>query len=425
LIDSDVKVLFGMASMSNVLVEAVRMTKMKIQIVYTTQNDGELIPFDGIRFNELTELKGLDLSLIKEGDRDCDSVTLLPYSSGTTGLSKGVMLSHLNIVSNCVMIKTPPMDVSKPAIDNYQDVLPCVLPFFQIYGLTVTLLSKLALGSKIVTLPRFTPDSFINALVKHRGNILHLVPPIVIFFSNFNLKREQTESITHTLCGAAPLGPSDIEKYLNIAPNSKFIQAYGLTETSPVTHTCINTTLGSVGPPLFDTEAKIVKIDDETFTALPPNEQGELLVRGPQIMKGYLNNEKATQDTITPDGWLRTGDIGYYDENRDFYITDRLKELIKVKGFQVAPAELEEILRTHPEISDAAVIGVPDQKCGELPRAFVVVKNKNVNEKEIKEFVASKVAEYKKLEGGVEFIEQIPKNATGKILRRELKKKYL
>lgn len=180
----------------------------------------------------------------------------------------------------------------------------------------------------------------------------------------------------------------------------------------------------SVGYLTPDTEAKVVAVNDEQMLGVGPNISGELWVRGPQIMKGYHNNDKATADTITPDGWLKTGDIGHYDENNEFYITDRLKELIKVKGFQVPPAELEEILRDHPDISDAAVIGIPHHASGELPRAYVVRKNENITEKEIKDYVAKKVADYKRLEGGVEFIEAVPKNATGKILRRELKNKF-
>lgn len=174
------------------------------------------------------------------------------------------------------------------------------------------------------------------------------------------------------------------------------------------------------------TEAKIVEVSDPTFKGIGPNISGELLVRGPHVMKGYHNNPKATAETITSDGWLRTGDIGHYDENKYFYITDRLKELIKVKGFQVAPAELEGILRSHPKIADAAVIGIPDAISGELPRAYVVKhSNQEVSESEIKEFVTKHVAAYKKLSGGVEFLDSIPKNATGKIIRRALKEKYL
>lgn len=214
---------------------------------------------------------------------------------------------------------------------------------------------------------------------------------------------------------------------MKIAPQAKFIQCYGLTETSPITHFMLKDSknYGSVGKPIYDTESKVVEIDDLNYRGLGPNKSGEIFVRGPQVMIGYHNNPKATKETITSDGWLKTGDIGYYDESGDFYITDRLKELIKVKGFQVAPAELEEILRSHPEITDAAVIGIPNTATGELPRAYIVTrKDSKLNERNVQEFVSEKVSEYKRLTGGVEFVESIPKNATGKILRRELKKKF-
>lgn len=182
--------------------------------------------------------------------------------------------------------------------------------------------------------------------------------------------------------------------------------------------------IASIGFPPSNTEAKIADISDPTGKGLPANQQGELLIRGPQVMLGYLNNKKATDDMLV-DGWLHTGDMAYYDEDGYFYITDRLKELIKVKGFQVAPAELEEILRDHPSVADAAVIGVNDAATGELPRAFIVKKKDvDVNEQELQDFVAQKVAPYKQIKGGVQFLDSIPKNTTGKILRRELKLKY-
>lgn len=204
--------------------------------------------------------------------------------------------------------------------------------------------------------------------------------------------------------------------------------SFGLISASPVVlmSKLGSTNYASVGAPPPDTDAKVVGINDPECRGLGPNESGEIWVRGPQIMAGYHNNEKATSETITPDGWLRTGDIGHYDENFEFYITDRLKELIKVKGFQVPPAELEEILRDHPAVADAAVIGVPHPKSGEVPRAYIVKKkDANATENDIKEYIRAKVAKYKRLEGGVEFIEAIPKNATGKILRRELKAQFI
>lgn len=206
----------------------------------------------------------------------------------------------------------------------------------------------------------------------------------------------------------------------------QLIQGYGLTETSPLCLMNIpgSNHIGSVGVPAAATQAKIVALNDETGIGLPANETGELWIRGPQNMMGYLNNEEATKEMLV-DGWIKTGDIAYYDENGFFTITDRLKELIKVKGFQVPPAELEEILRSHPDVADAAVVGISHVQNGEAPRAFVVKKeNSNVSEKDIENFVAEKVVKYKQLTGGVQFLDAIPKNATGKIMRREIKLKY-
>jgi 4-coumarate--CoA ligase len=239
------------------------------------------------------------------------------------------------------------------------------------------------------------------------------------------LKLKHTESIRYVMSGAAPLGYKDVEYFLQKAPNSQFIQGYGLTETSPmVTISAIGSkNYASVGNLSRDTEAKIVDVDDEEHLGLGPNMTGELWVKGPQVMSGYHKNEKATRETLI-NGWLRTGDIGHYDENFEFYITDRLKELIKVKGFQVAPAELEEILRSHTDIDEAAVIGIPHPNFGEVPRAYIVKKkDSNINEEQIKNFVEEKVASFKRLDS-VEFLKEIPKTATGKILRRELKSLY-
>lgn len=179
----------------------------------------------------------------------------------------------------------------------------------------------------------------------------------------------------------------------------------------------------TVGFPASDAEMKIAKVDDSSFKGLPANEIGEILYRGPNIMKGYFNNIHATKETITEDGWLRTGDIGYYNENGSFFVIDRLKELIKVNALQVAPAELENILRDHPDVLEAAVVGIPHSKCGEVPKAFVVRKvDSNVTEPEIQEYVAKHVSKHKHLTGGVTFVESVPKTASGKILRREIKR---
>lgn len=200
-----------------------------------------------------------------------------------------------------------------------------------------------------------------------------------------------------------------------------------MTEASPVVLLTPpdNTRYASTGYLTSNTEGKIVSFDDESLKGLGPNQTGELCVRGPQVMAGYLNNEEATKETFYPGGWLRTGDVAYYDDEGYFYITDRMKELIKVKGFQVPPAELEAILREHPKILEAAVFGIPHPLNGEAPRALVVLRaNMEATEEEICNYVAERVAHYKKLEGGIIFASEVPKNPTGKILRKVLKEKY-
>nr|XP_049462950.1 uncharacterized protein LOC120951659 [Anopheles coluzzii] len=427
LVDSDAKVLIGLASNYAVLREAAQQAKRDIPIVCIRCTNDESLPAGAIDFAELSNPKGIHYSELRQHDRTADDIVFLPYSSGTTGMPKGVELTHLNIVSNSEMlaVKAGNGTVVLPTTDTFQDVLPCVLPFFHIYGLTVTMISKLRQGCKLVTLPNFKPDTFLNALAEHKGTVLHLVPPIIIFLGHHDgVKPRHTDSIRNVFSGAAPMGTPDAERFTARAPNAEFIQGYGLTETAPVV---LMGALGSrnyasVGSPCPRTQAKIVDLNDPTNTALGPNQSGELLVRGPQVMKGYHNNRKATDEMIIEGGWLRTGDIAHYDEQLQFYITDRLKELIKVKGFQVPPAELEELLRSHEAVADAAVVGMPHPVAGEVPRAFVVPKaGARVSEDALKAFIAEKVAVYKRLEGGVTFLDSIPKNASGKILRRQLK----
>jgi acyl-CoA synthetase (AMP-forming)/AMP-acid ligase II len=240
--------------------------------------------------------------------------------------------------------------------------------------------------------------------------------------------KKEFESIHSIMGGAAPIGESLITRLLQKAEKYFFFQeGYGMTESSPVTHILPSSTknkkIGSCGIILPGTECKLV--DPSTGEAVGRHQRGEICARGPQIMKGYFKNDKATAETIDSDGWLHTGDIGLYDDDDCFYIVDRMKELIKVKGLQVAPSELEDLLRSHPDVADVAVIGIPDERAGELPRAYVVRKRDSFSEQDVQDFVAQKVSDHKKLNGGVEFISEIPKAASGKILRRELKAAYL
>jgi len=355
------------------------------------------------------------------GDGDLPAVEIdpkhdlvaLPYSSGTTGLPKGVMLTHYNIVANMCQ-----MD----GLDYFyrDDILLCILPLFHIYGLVVVLNMGLHLGSTIVIMPRFDLEHFLEAIQKYRVTLSHIVPPIVLKLAKDpSVDNYDLSSLRMIFSGAAPLG-ADLSLECMQRIKCGIRQGYGMTETSPVTHSSPadpkSMKHGAVGTAAPNTEVKLV--DPVTGAALGPNQEGEICVRGPQIMKGYLNNAEATQRTIDADNWLHTGDIGYADEDGHFFVVDRVKELIKYKGFQVAPAELEAVLLTHPAIADAAVIPSRDDEAGEVPKAFVVIRQDTSGE-EIMDFVAARVAPHKKIRE-VEFIKQIPKSLSGKILRRVL-----
>jgi acyl-CoA synthetase (AMP-forming)/AMP-acid ligase II len=340
-----------------------------------------------------------------------EDVAVLPYSSGTTGRSKGVMLTHHNLVSNIFQCL---------GMDNIRedDVVIAVLPFFHIYGLSVLLNMTLHHGCTLVTMPRFDLQTFLQALQEHKVTRAYVVPPIILALAkqpdvdNFDLR-----SLRCINSGAAPLG-AEVQGALAGRLRCIVKQGYGLTEASPVTHANPDdgVRLGASGLLIRNTEGRIV--DPGSGADLGAGERGELWVRGPQVMKGYLNNPSATRATITPEGWLRTGDIGYVDADGFLYVVDRLKELIKYKGMQVAPAELEALLLTHPAVADAAVIGSPDAEAGEVPKAFVVLKG-GATPDELMAFVAERVAPHKKIRL-LEIVERIPKSPAGKILRRLL-----
>ncbi|XP_011880881.1 PREDICTED: probable 4-coumarate--CoA ligase 3 [Vollenhovia emeryi] len=385
------------------------------------------IPEGVIPFDDLIT-RGKSLPPVNS-DRTFDDIAILPFSSGTTGLPKGVMLTHRNLVSNIIMVDSTISNVFQPTTSTHQEVIPAVLPFFHIYGLNGLMIPRLAYGGKIVTVPKFAPELFVNVLEKHKATALFVVPPIVLFLTASPLvKKHHFERVHMMMSGAAPLAKTDVDRFYekyDINPNVlKFHQGYGLTESSPVAFIELGHKHSSIGANVASCQARLVDITTQQDVSTA-GQTGELWIKGPHIMKGYLDDEVSTKNTLTEDGWLKTGDIAYYDEDFHFYITDRLKELIKVKGFQVPPAELEALLRMHPDVEEAAVIGIPHARHGEVPKAFVMVsKGKKPTEDDIKNFVKGKVSDYKQLEGGVIFVDDIPKNASGKILRSKLKETY-
>ena len=343
-----------------------------------------------------------------------DHVVVLPYSSGTTGLPKGVMLTHRNLVANLCQIE------GGLAVED-DEVALAVLPFFHIYGMQVLMNGLLAQGVTIITVPRFDLEQVLGLIQDQRVTRFFAVPPIVLALAKHPLVDSyDLSSLRQIFSGAAPLS-AELALEAGARVGCEVVQGYGMTEMSPVSHLTPpgQFKAGTCGVTVPNAECRIV--DPVTGADQPVDGEGELWVRGPMVMKGYLNNPEATALTVDADGWLHTGDIGAIDADGHMTIVDRVKELIKVKGFQVAPAELEALLLTHPSIADAAVIGIPDEESGEVPRAFIVVKpQQSLTADEVTDFTRQHVATYKVVHDVV-FTEAIPKSASGKILRRMLR----
>lgn len=343
---------------------------------------------------------------------DPQTIAALPYSSGTTGTSKGVLLTHRNLVAAVVQVG------ACWRLDD-SDVVCAALPLFHIYGLSVLMNSALRAGATLITLPRFDLRTYLGVVEQFGVTRGHLAPPVILTLTELpDLEEYDLSSMRLVVSGAAPL-PAVLAARFTQRTGIRIVQGYGMTEASPGTHSVgdddTDVPADSIGALLPSTQARIV--DPETGDDVVGASPGELWIRGPQVMAGYLGNREATEHTLT-DGWLRTGDIV---ECRDgqFFVVDRLKELIKYNGFQVAPAELESLLLTHPQISDVAVVGIPHPAAGEIPKAFIVVDG-SIDVPDLLEWVAARVASYKKIRD-VEIVDHIPKSPTGKILRRVLK----
>lgn len=355
---------------------------------------------------------------VRERVTQDDTATLL-YSSGTTGASKGVISSHRNLIA---MVQTV---VERFNLDDKKETFICTVPMFHIYGLVAFATGILASGSTVVILSKYEMDEMLSAIGRYKATYLPLVPPILVALVNSAdqvNKKYNLRTLKWVLSGGAPLGKEVIEGFVEKYPQVTILQGYGLTESTGIGAATDNMEesrrYGTAGRLSANMEAKIV--DPESGEELPVSRTGELWLKGPTIMKGYFSNPEATASTLDSKGWLRTGDLCYIDEDGFIFVVDRLKELIKYKGYQVAPAELEALLLTHPEIADSAVIPFPDKDVGQFPMAYVVRKaGSNLSESAVMDFITKQVAPYKRIRR-VAFVASIPKNPSGKILRKDL-----
>jgi len=346
-----------------------------------------------------------------------DDIALLQYTGGTTGIPKGAILTHGNLVANTIQCRHW---FSKAEVGK--ETFLSVLPFFHIFGMTSSLNLPVHLASSMILLPRFKPLDVLKAIERYRASIFIGVPAM---FSAINgeLRHENKynlSSMKFCVSGAAPL-PHDMAVRFETLTDVKVIEGYGLTEASPVTH-CNpiygERKFGSIGLPLPDTECSIV--DLITGAELQTGEIGEIAIRGPQIMKGYWKNEKET-DMVLKNGWLFTGDIGRMDEDGFFYIVDRKKEMIISGGYNIYPREIEELLNKHPKVKESAVIGIPYKSIGDIPKAFIVLKDgESADEDKIINYCKANLTKYK-VPKKVEFRKELPKSLIGKVLKKVLK----
>ncbi|XP_015127507.1 4-coumarate--CoA ligase 1 [Diachasma alloeum] len=385
----------------------------------------EPIPTGAINFRDLIDdgIEEFEKTGEQTGIDDKNDGFVLPYSSGTSGFPKCVQLTHRNIVANLTQLEhvTSHFDGFLQTRGEHQDIVPVFLPFYHIYGFVACLQLYLRMGGKVICMPEFTSKNLLEVLEKNRTTVLNLVPPVVqLMVNDDSFNKKDMASLKRVICGGAPLGPELLTKF-HSKMGTTIKQGYGLTETSSVISVANASPQESVGSLVVNTQVRIVRRNDKFGQNLGANEIGEIVVKGPQVMAGYFKDVKATTDCMDGE-WFKTGDLGRFDENGHLFITGRMKELIKVKGFQVSPAELEDVIIGHEKVADVAVIGIPHERLGEVPKAFIVPKpNIKITENEVKHYVAERLSKHKHIDQ-VEFIDEIPKSAAGKILRKELQK---
>ncbi|MFC9060897.1 AMP-binding protein [Streptomyces sp. NPDC057074] len=410
LIDSGARLMVSVSALietARAAVETVaRLTGRDVEILVCDRAEGHRAVLELTADGEIPDV-GIDPAA---------DVAVLPYSSGTTGVPKGVMLTHRNLCTNLEQID------ALHRVDEDDRVI-AILPFFHIFGLTALVNSALLRGATVYVHARFDVDTFLTSLERDRITHVYVAPPVMLALAKHPaVTRLDLSRLRRVICAAAPLD-AGLQTAVADRLGVEVGQAYGMTELSPATHIHADGNgdepVACVGHLLPSTQARLV--DPVTGLDVEAGESGEVWIRGPQVMKGYLGRPQATDATVDACGWLHTGDIGRVDEDGNWFIVDRVKELIKYKGYQVAPAELEALLVRHPAVADAAVIGVPDEEGNEIPKAFVVpVTGVQISAAEVKAHVEAQVAPYKRIRR-VEFIEAVPKAASGKILRRELR----
>ncbi|XP_076948906.1 4-coumarate--CoA ligase-like 6 [Bidens hawaiensis] len=394
-----------------------------IPSIVVPENPGN-INSNHVQYANFYNLFSGNREFVRESLINQDDTAAILYSSGTTGSSKGVVLSHRNLICGVELFVR--FEASQYKLEHPEEnVYLGVVPMFHIYGLLLLSLGVLSLGTKIVVMKKFSVDEMVWCIDRYAVTHFPGVPLLVtaLIRAGKGGAGERLKSLKQVSCGAAPVSTRIIDDFVHCFPHVYFIQGYGMSESTAVGTRGLNTrevhNYGSAGLLAPNMQAKVV--DWVTGSHLPPGKTGELWLRGPAIMKEYLNNVEATLSTVDKDGWLHTGDIVYFDQDGYLYIVDRVKEIIKYKGFQIAPADLEDVLTSHPAILDAAVTGVKDEEAGEVPVAFVVMKpGAKAFESSIIDFVAKQVAPYKKVRR-VMFTNMIPRSAAGKILRRKLK----